>query len=95
MSDLAVAFHPGRAVRVQRSGNSKVLPVPAEVSREAHIEIGEEYVLEVQGADLFYRAAGAPVSLVGSGSDRIGVFSADQILAAPQRASVRPLDWDV
>ena len=43
----ALGFHPGTVSRVQRSGNSKVIPIPAEVARQQHIEIGDEYVLGV------------------------------------------------
>ena len=90
----AMGFSPGRRVRVQRSGNSKVMPVPAEAGREAHVELGEEFVLEVSGSDLLYRAVSLSVELIGVGSDRAGLLSADHVVAAPQRTAIPALDWD-
>lgn len=94
MLSTVVGFNPGRRVKVQRSGNSKVMPVPAEASREAHVELGEEYLLEVSGSDLLYRAVSPSVQLIGEGSDRVGLLSSEQVMAAPQRAAVPTLDWD-
>lgn len=90
----AIGFSPGRAVRVQRSGNSKVMPIPAEAGRAAHVELGEEYILEIRGSDLVYRAVDAAVHLVGSGAGQVGILSVDQVMAAPQSSSAAPLDWD-
>lgn len=99
MSDMrnstpVMGYATGRPVRVQRSGNSKVLPVPADLGREAHIEVGESYVLELVGEGLLYRRVSPEIELVGMGANRIGVLSADQVIAAPQRSSAPPLDWD-
>ncbi len=42
------------AVKVTRSGNSKMLPVPAELARVAHADIGDAYTVEVLGDDIIY-----------------------------------------
>lgn len=90
-----VSAQAGPAVRVQRNGNSKVLPVPAELARRFDVDLGEIYVVEVIGDDFIYHRRDAhSVAIHDSGSDRYGVIAENDIMPVPQRASVPPLDWD-
>lgn len=87
---------PAQRVRVQRNGNSKVLPVPAELARTAAVELGETYTVELAGDDVIYHrtSAGSDVRMFGEGTGRFGVVSEDEVVGVPARSSVRPLDWD-
>lgn len=90
-----VSAQSSPAVRVQRSGNSKMLPLPAELARTLGVDLGEIYTVEAIGEDLIYRRRDSrAVVLRGSGADRHGLINEADIMAAPQRASVPPLDWD-
>lgn len=83
------------AVRVQRNGNSKVLPLPAGLARQIQADFGEVYSVEIAGDDVIYhRRDTHRVSIHGAGDSRFGVISEDDVMAAPQRASVPPLDWN-
>ena len=41
-------------VRVQRIGNSKVLPLPAELAHQIHADVGQVYNVEIAGDDIIY-----------------------------------------
>lgn len=83
------------AVRIQRNGNSKVLPLPAELARQINADFGEVYSVEILGDDVIYhRRDTHQVSIHGTGDNRFGVISEDDVMPAPQRDSVPPLDWD-
>lgn len=95
MGSSVRGFNTGSPVRVQRNGNSKVLPLPAEMARSQHVELGEVYTVEIAGQDVIYhRASASQVQLHGSGGGRFGVVPDAEVTAASQRASVPPLDWD-
>jgi hypothetical protein len=82
-------------VKVARSGNSKMLPVPAELARAAHAEQGDLYTVELLGGDIVYHRAMSETMVVGSGASRIGVVPAGRALRLAGRSSVPPLDdWD-
>ena len=83
------------AVKVTRSGNSKMLPVPADLARAAHADIGDSYTVEIQGDDIVYHRSTGAVSITGSGTGRVGVVPAGRALRMPGNSSVPPLDsWD-
>jgi antitoxin component of MazEF toxin-antitoxin module len=88
------AFESGTPVKVQRSGNSKVLPIPAELSRLEHVEIGQPYVLEVVGDGFLYRRSGPKVAVLRIGGESIGVIPDGAVTGVPQESSLLPLDWD-
>lgn len=96
MEMVTAGFMTGPPVRVQRNGNSKVLPLPAELARSLHVELGEVYTVELAGDDVIYHrtSGGSRVSMHGSGGNRFGVVPDSEVMAAPQRASVPALDWD-
>jgi len=87
---------PVRAsVKVSRSGNSKMLPVPAELARNAHAELGDTYTVELLGDDIVYHRASREVSVTGAGADRVGVVPAGRALRMAGPSTVPPLDdWD-
>ncbi len=89
-----LAFESGTPVKVQRSGNSKVLPIPAEVSRHEHVETGQPYVLEVVGDGFLYRRSGPKVAVLRIGGESIGVVPDEAVMGVPQGSSLPPLDWD-
>lgn len=83
------------AVKVTRSGNSKMLPVPAELARVAHADIGDAYTVEVLGDDIIYHRSSATVAVTGAGTTRVGVVPAGRPLRMTGDSSVAPLDnWD-
>ncbi len=91
----ALGFHPGTVSRVQRSGNSKVIPIPAEVARQQHIEIGDEYVLGVVSGRLVYDRAAASVRLTQIEGEVVGVVSDSAVVGLEStRSTVPPLDWE-
>ena len=84
------------SVRVQRAGNSKVLPLPAELARQNNVDLGEVYTVEVAGDDVIYHRRDAHgVTIHGTGSGRYGVIDDADVMAAPQRSSIPPPDWDM
>lgn len=84
-----------RPVRVQRNGNSKVLPVPADLVRERHTELGEVYTVEVIGDAIVYRRQ-IPDALefAGEGSSRVALLDDDDVAIMPSRQTIPPADWD-
>ena len=82
-------------VKVTRSGNSKMLPVPAELARSAHAELGDSYTVELLGEDIVYHRAGNHAVVTGTGAGRVGVVPAGRALQMTGRSSVPPLDdWN-
>ncbi|HZI98399.1 MAG TPA: hypothetical protein VFD41_12820 [Actinomycetales bacterium] len=82
-------------VRVQRNGNSKVLPLPADVARALDVHFGATYVVEVSGDDVVYhRVKESAVAVSGSAGARIGTVPDTEVSAAPQRVAVPELTWD-
>ncbi len=80
------------SVKVTRSGNSKMLPVPAELARTAHAELGDAYTVELLGDDIVYRRASDHAVVTGSGAERVGVVPAGRALRMTGRSGVPPLD---
>jgi antitoxin component of MazEF toxin-antitoxin module len=92
-------FDQGRPVKMTKAGNSKMLPVPADVVRSLGAELGDEYVVQVVGEDLVYHrntaAAAARVRIVGEGADRAGVLPRHGAAFAGNAPSLGLLDdWD-
>ena len=86
---------PPPAVKVTRSGNSKMLPVPADLARAAHADIGDSYTVEVLGDDIVYHRSSGQVAITGTGAGRVGVVPAGRALRMTGNASIAPLDtWD-
>lgn len=86
---------PTPVIKVTRSANSKMLPVPAEVARTAHAELGDTYTVELLGDDIVYRRTSGRAALTGVGAGRVGVVPAGRALQMTGRSSVAPLDdWD-
>lgn len=82
-------------VKLTRSGNSKMLPVPAEVARTAHAELGDTFTVEIVGDDIIYHRAGPRAAVTGAGTNRVGVVPVGRALRMTGRSSVPPLDdWD-
>lgn len=83
------------AVRVQRNGNSKVLPVPADLARERHAELGDVYTVEAVGDAIVYRRqAPEALNFAGTGSSRVALLDDDDVAVMPSRQSIPPADWD-
>ena len=84
-----------RPVTLQRNGNSRVLPVPAELVRAADIDFGDAFTVQVVGDDIVFHRAHGNVALLGSGANRVGVIDDANVFGAPQYSTVPPLDgWD-
>lgn len=82
-------------VKVTRSGNSRMLPVPADLARTAQADIGDSYTVEVLGDDIVYHRLTGHASLTGIGAGRLGVVPAGRALRMPGNSTVPPLDsWD-
>lgn len=90
----ALGFNTGTISRVQRSGNSKMIPIPAEVARRLHIEIGDEYVLDAVGSQLVYNRSTPEVSLACLGDEMIGVIDEAIVVGVNSQSTLPPLDWD-
>ena len=81
-------------VKVTRAGNSKMLPVPAELARAAHDDVGVAYVVEVRSEDIVYHRAGRAAES-GTGAGRVGVVPAGRAPRMTGPSSVPALDsWD-
>ena len=81
-------------VKVTRAGNSKMLPVPAELARAAHDDVGVAYVVEVRSEDIVYHRAGR-AAVSGTGAGRVGVVPAGRAPRMTGPSSVPALDsWD-
>jgi antitoxin component of MazEF toxin-antitoxin module len=83
------------SVKVSKSGNSRMLPVPAELARAAQAEIGDTYVVELLGEDIVYHRDRGEATISGAGATRVGMVPAGRALRMTGRSSVRALDdWD-
>ncbi len=82
-------------VKVTKSGNSKMLPMPAGLAREAGADVGDAYTVEIVGDDIIYHPASSSIRIVGTGSGRAGIVASGRALRTTGRSSVAPLDsWD-
>ncbi|MHB1066920.1 MAG: AbrB/MazE/SpoVT family DNA-binding domain-containing protein [Candidatus Nanopelagicales bacterium] len=83
------------SVKIARSGNSKMLPVPAELARSLDADIGDAFIVEVSGDDIIYHRDRGGAVVSGSGAGRLGMVPAGRALRMTGRSSVPPLDdWD-
>lgn len=84
-----------KTVKVTKSGNSRALPVPAELARDARLDVGDTMSVEVRGTDIVYRRDSNAALVVGEGAGRTGVVPAGRALRMPGRSSSGALDtWD-
>ena len=84
-----------KTVKVTKSGNSRALPVPAELARDAHLDVGDTVTVEVRGSDIIYRKDPAAALVIGEGADRVGVVPRGRALPMRDRSAVGALDtWD-
>lgn len=84
-----------RTVKVTKSGNSRALPVPADLARDAHVDVGDTLAVEVRGTDIIYRRDPAAALVVGEGPGRVGIVPRGRALRMPGRAVSGTLDtWD-
>jgi hypothetical protein len=84
-----------KAVKVTRTGNSRALPVPAELANSAHIEVGDAFTVEQRDSDLIYRRNPAKVLIVGWGRSRVAITPRGEALASPGRSAIGGHDsWD-
>lgn len=82
-------------VRVTKAGNSRMLPVPAELARAANAEQGDTYTVELLGDDIVYHRAWTESMIVGSGSNRMSVVPSGRPMRMSGPSGVLPLDdWD-
>ncbi len=82
-------------VKVTKAGNSRMLPVPAELARAAHAEQGDTYTVELLGDDIVYHRAASVSMVVGFGSHRMGLVPPGRALRMTGTSSVPPLDdWE-
>lgn len=83
------------SVKVTRSGNSKMLPVPAALATEIGAELGDSFVVERVGDDIVYHPAHSHARLTGEGHSQIGVVPAGRAMRLPSRSAIPALDsWD-
>lgn len=83
------------SVKVTRSGNSKMLPVPAALATEIGAEIGDSFVVERVGDDIVYHPSRSHARLSGEGQSQIGVVPAGRAMQLPGRSVIPALDsWD-
>ncbi|MGH8994411.1 MAG: AbrB/MazE/SpoVT family DNA-binding domain-containing protein [Acidimicrobiia bacterium] len=84
-----------KTVKVTKSGNSRVLPVPADLARDAHVAVGDVMAVEVRGTDIIYRRDAAVALVVGEGRSRVAVVPQGRALRMPGRSVLGALDtWD-
>lgn len=84
-----------KIVKVTKSGNSRVLPVPADLARDAHVCVGDIMAVEVRGTDIIYRRDAATALVVGEGRSRVAVVPQGRALRMPGRSALGALDtWD-
>ena len=85
-------------VRVSKNGNARTLVVPAEIVRAAHVETGDQYMVEVTDGDLVF----SPIQpgrergrFVGEGANRVLEFSRGAGMpAGADPVQPDPIDWD-
>lgn len=84
-----------RTVRVTKSGNSRALPVPSDLARDAQVEVGDTMSVEVRGADIIYRRNPTSALVVGEGRSRVAIVPRGGALLMPGRSASGALDtWD-
>lgn len=83
------------AVKVTKSGNSKMLPVPASLAQEASANVGDSYTVEAIGDDIVYHRKRSQADVAGTGASKVGVVPRGRALLMTGQSSVPPLnDWD-
>lgn len=84
-----------RTVKVTKSGNSRALPVPSDLARDAQIDVGDAMSVEVRGTDIIYRRNPAGALVVGEGRSKVAIAPRGRALLMPGRSSSGALDtWD-
>ena len=88
----------GREVKVARLGNSRALPLPADVARQQRAEVGTTWRISPRGRSIVYSPidrAGDRLPLEGEGPDRVGVLSdADLAVADDEEGTIGYHTWD-
>ena len=84
-----------KTVKVTKTGNSRALPLPAELAKGAGLDVGDTVTVEVRGRDVIYRH-GSPTGLIlGEGRGRVAVVPAGRAMRLTGRSSNGALDtWD-
>jgi hypothetical protein len=84
-----------KTVKVTKSGNSRMLPVPAEIVRGTSLEVGDAMTVEVRGRDLIYRHDADATLILGEGRSRMAVIPSGLALRIPGRSRPGALDdWN-
>lgn len=84
-----------RTVKVTKSGNSRALPVPSDLAREAQVDVGDAMSVEVRGTDIIYRHNPRAALVVGEGHGRVAIVPRGRSLLMPGRSALGALDtWD-
>jgi hypothetical protein len=82
-------------VKVSRSGNNLMLPLPADLARAADADVGQSFSVELVDPDIIYHRWSEGAAVTGSGDRRVGVFGPGRALRMSGRASVPALNsWD-
>lgn len=85
-------------VRVSRNGNARTLAVPAEIARKAHIEVGDQYMVQALGSDLVFRRVSNDRwagRFLGEGPNRVLELPRGSSMAlGPDPVEPEPIDWD-
>ncbi len=72
-----------------------MLPVPAELAREAHADIGDSYSVEVLGDAIIYHRVTGEVAFSGVGATRFATVPAGRPMRMPGLSSLPALNsWD-
>jgi hypothetical protein len=84
-----------KTVKVTKSGNSRVLPLPAEFARDAGVDVGDTYAVEVRGSDIIYHRDVDGTRFLGEGRSRVGIVPEGRAVRMPGRSGLGVLDdWD-
>lgn len=85
----------GDQVKRAKSGNSQALPVPSDLARAAHLDVGDTVPVEVRGGDVAYRRRPAGAAIIGEGRNRVAVAARGQSQLHSGRSVSDGLDtWD-
>jgi bifunctional DNA-binding transcriptional regulator/antitoxin component of YhaV-PrlF toxin-antitoxin module len=86
---------PTKTVRVTKTGNSRALPLPAEMAKSAGLDVGDSVEVELRDGVVTYRLDAARALIVGSGRGRAGMVPRGRALALADRSLGTALDtWD-
>ncbi|MDO8672681.1 MAG: AbrB/MazE/SpoVT family DNA-binding domain-containing protein [Dehalococcoidia bacterium] len=93
-----VAAAQSGPVRVSRNGNARTLAVPAEIAKRAHIEVGDQYMVEAFGNDLVFRRVNSDRlsgHFVGEGASRVlELPRGSGMTIGPDPEVPELIDWD-